>query len=215
MIPSGVRHDAEVERLQAELAAIERSAIAAGGDPRAPGTPRYVLAESAKNVRIRLFELTGDWYGKPKAKLSRPSDELLQATYDSPEDVPPEVLQYERMRGALFADATDAQRWARIVGTAKHERLAGSVTIYRAVDDRAVDDESEIRPGDWVSTSRAYVEEHARRWFSGHGRVIAMDVDGSDVLASPTGNFEEAIYAPLELSGDLISRPPPGSDPQP
>jgi len=40
-------------------------------------------------------------------------------------------------------------------------------------------------------------------YFDGKGRIISMDVDGRDVLVSPTGNYEEAIYAPLKYSIDV------------
>jgi hypothetical protein len=40
-------------------------------------------------------------------------------------------------------------------------------------------------------------------YFNGNGKIVSMDVDGRDVLVSPTGNYEEAIYAPLQYSIDI------------
>jgi hypothetical protein len=79
----------------------------------------------------------------------------------------------------------------------------GSITLYRAVETGpAMLDE--IRPGDWVTDQREYAEEHLRRYFNGNGQVFECETDGRDVLVSPTGNAEEAIYAPREFSGPYV-----------
>lgn len=156
------------------------------------------IIEDARQVRAVLYALTGDPYGKPKEPRPKPpADELLEAAYSHPSEVPPEVMDWLRRRNQILtSDASDAVRWCRIVDTLRDDRLAaGEVTIYRAVDG------DEIRPGDWVTTERAYAEEHLRRWLGGRGQVLEDVVDGRDVLASPTGNAEEAIYAPRSLSG--------------
>lgn len=160
------------------------------------------LSEMAARIRVQLHRLTGDWYGRPKAPLRAPSQDLLDARYDHPDDVPQEVLDWERSRSALYADASDAQRWARIVGTVQHERYdCGVIEIFRAV--RAFDGQvAEIRPGDWVTTSRQYAQQHLEKSLEGSGRIISETVDGQDVLLSPTGDASEAIYAPRELSGE-------------
>lgn len=155
------------------------------------------IGPEAGAIRTQLFKLTGDWYGRPKVKRVRPSDDEINAVYPSPADVPKHVMEWLQTHNQILSsDATDAVRWARISDTRRDERYpSGDLTIYRAV----VGDE--IRPGDWVSTDRAYTEEHARRYLGRGGRVIEMVVDGRDVLVSPTGNGEEAIYAPREFSG--------------
>jgi GGDEF domain-containing protein len=156
--------------------------------------------EKAGDLRKKLFDLTGDAYGEPKKKKPRkPSDDLLTAEYASPDDVPAEVMTWLRQHSqVLTSDATDAVRFARIVDTLEDDRYPeGDITIYRAVlgDD--------IRPGDWVTTSREYAEEHNDRYLGGKGTIVEEVVDGQDVLVSPTGNYEEAIYAPRDLSGPL------------
>lgn len=54
-----------------------------------------------------------------------------------------------------------------------------------------------------MTTDEEYAIQHNERYFDGKGKVISMDVDGSDVLQSPTGDPEEAIYAPMEYSIDI------------
>lgn len=167
------------------------------------------IAEAARQVRAQLWGLTGDAYGKPKAvKPPRPDNDLLCARYDAPEDVPAEVLEWLRKHAPLItSDATDAVRWSRIIDTQRDERYPeGKVTLYRAVD-RGSDIVDEIRAGDWVTDSLEYARDHLARWLDGKGTILKMEVDGRDVLVSPTGNMEEAIYAPMDLSGPIERSP--------
>jgi len=193
-----------VPDLQKELASVESRYV----DLRARGVRGGPLwdqvTRDAALIRGQLFDLTGDWYGKPKVKVVPPSDEALQATYDSPWDIPTEVLSWVRQHaGLITSDATDAVRWARIVDTTDDDRYEpGALTIWRAVAS-SVGDCPEIRPGDWVTTDRQYAQQHLDRWLNGAGQIIEMVVDGTDVLVSPTGNDEEAIYAPKEFSGPI------------
>lgn len=161
-------------------------------------TPEWdAIAKEAAPIHVKLFELTGDWYGRPKVKLVKPSDDDLLAEYETPGDVPQHVMNWLLKRNQILtSDATDAVRWSRIVGTKKDDRYpSGDMTVYRAV----IGDE--IRPGDWVTTDLSYAQDHLRRYLGRGGQVLQLDVDGRDVLVSPTGNSEEAIYAPLEFSG--------------
>lgn len=165
---------------------------------------REALLADLATYRKQLHGLTGDAYGRPpakgKARPVPPADELLEAEYLCPEDVPQEVMAWVLKHNSLLtSDATDAVRFSRIVDTLGDDRYpAGSMTIYRAVEDG-----DDIRAGDWVTTDRAYAEEHLQRWLGGRGGIIEEDVDGADVLISPTGNHEEAIYAPRDLSGPV------------
>ena len=195
---------ASVEELQKQLAEIEQRFKPLIEQGRRDTPEWEQVRKDAAAVRVQLFDLTGDYYGKPKVKLQRPDDALLEANYASPDDVPEAVLKWVRSQSStLFADASDAVRWARIVGTLGHDRFPrGEVTLYRAIGSGAgmID---EIRPGDWVTADRAYAEDHLQRSLGGKGQILEMTVDGRDVLASPTGNDEEAIYAPRELSGSI------------
>ena len=101
----------------------------------------------------------------------------------------------------LTSDATDAVRWSRIINSRDDDRYPrGEMTIYRTVDNHKY---NEIREGDLVTNDEKYAVQHNERYFDGRGKVISMDVDGRDVLMSPTGDPEEAIYAPLEYSIDI------------
>lgn len=187
----------EVESLIAELKSIEE-----GFEPlrRAKdfGEKWEAQEKKAAAVRRKLMELTGDPYGRPKKKKrAPPSAERLDAEYLSPDQVPPDVMEWAKSQPILTSDASDAVRWGRIVDTQEDDRYdEGAMTVYRAVE--AGD---EIRPGDWVTTDREYAEDHLRKSLDGKGEILEETVDGKDVLVSPTGNFEEAIYAPMELSG--------------
>lgn len=206
-----------VEELQEQLAQVEErfKSLAARGAQRGPEWEQ--VRKDAAAVRQQLFDLTGDYEGKPKVKLQRPDDALLEAEYASPDDVPEAVMKWVRSKSStLFADASDAVRWARIVDTRGHDRLpSGEVTLYRAIASGTVMVD-EIRPGDWVTADRSYAEDHLQRSLGGNGQILEMTVDGRDVLASPTGNDEEAIYAPRELSGPVdYSKPRIEPAPQP
>lgn len=189
-----------VASLQAQLAAAEAKFEPLRKRSVREGPEWESVAEEARIIRKQLWDLTGDAYGRKKTKTVRPSDDVLQARYDAPEEVPQEVMAWVRSHAALItSDATDAVRWARIVDTARDDRYPkGEITIYRAVADG-----EEVRPGDWVTTERKYAEDHLARYFDGKGQILEATVDGEDVLVSPTGNFEEAIYAPMELSGPI------------
>lgn len=195
----------KIHTLQKQLALAEQQFMPLIQDWK-QGSPEWEnVAKAAAELRRKLFDLTGDWYGKPKtARPAPPADEVLSARYDSPEEVPAEVMYWVRMHSQLItSDATDAVRWARIVDTQSDERYPpGDLEIYRAVV-LGADTVEEIRPGDWVSTSLAYVKDHLERYLGTKGVILTETVDGNDVLASPTGNSEEAIFAPYELSGSI------------
>jgi hypothetical protein len=198
--------DPVVEDLRESLKSVEDRMAQLLKNGIRTGEERDSLVLSAAGIRTQLFELTGDWYGKPKIKIQKPDDSLLEAVYESPDEVPTEVMSWVRKHSAILtSDATDAVRWARIVDTVNDDRLvSGDVTLYRAIE-KGAGMIPEIRPGDWVTPERTYAEDHLRRFLGGSGDVLEITVDGQDVLVSPTGNFEEAIYAPRELSGPVGS----------
>ena len=150
-------------------------------------------------IRRKLFHLIGDIDNvKPKNKV-KPKG--LDKKYDRPYDVPKNVYRWIfDNETLLYSDASDAVRWSRIINTADDKRYRGDITIYRAVEKNDYD---EIREGDWVTTDEKYAIEHNNRYFDGRGKIISMDVNGRDVLVSPTGNHEEAIYAPLKFSIEI------------
>lgn len=110
-------------------------------------------------------------------------------------------MQYiDKNSSILNDDASDAVRWHRIINTQNEERYPNEkITIYRAVEKPY----NEIREGDWVTTQREYAEQHNDKYLNSNGNIVEMTVNGKDVLTSPTGNTEEAIYAPMELSKSL------------
>lgn len=157
-------------------------------------------SEEAAQIRKKLFELTGSYTGEPKVELKKPNG--LYDSYNHPLDVPIDVYRWiYKKESLLYSDATDAIRWSRIINTKNDERYPNvEITIYRAVENKNY---SEIREGDWVTTDEKYAIEHNNRYFDGRGKVISMEVNGIDVLVSPTGNHEEAIYAPMGYSIDI------------
>ncbi len=192
----------KVPELQAQLAEAEAvfKTLLAQDRKNHDGPAWRENEQKCAAIHVELQRLTGDWYGRPKVKVNRPSDEELGATYETPQDVPAHIRSWVSSHQQLLtSDATDAVRWSRIVGTAGDERYPeGDLVIYRAVAEG-----DEIRPGDWVTTSLTYAKEHLRRYLGEEGEILAKTVDGVDVLCSPTGNHEEAIYAPMKFSGDI------------
>jgi len=197
-------NNTEIERLKKIVWELE-----SWFDKNQYGTPGYKdwdkKEEEISAVRRRLYQLTGDPYGetredKAKKKI-KPNG--LNNHYNHPEDVPIDVYRWIQSNTSLLtADATDAVRWSRIINTRNDERYPrGEITIYRAVEPEYSD--SEIREGDWVTTDEKYAIQHNEMYFNGRGEILSMDVDGKDVLVSPTGNYEEAIYAPLDYSIDV------------
>jgi hypothetical protein len=159
--------------------------------------------EEANEIRRKLYQLTGDPYGETKEDKAKKNVKPngLNKRYDYPTDVPKNVYRWIlNNQSLLYSDATDAVRWSRIINSKDDVRYRGDITIYRAVDNHDYDD---IREGDWVTTDEKYAIEHNNRYFNGNGKIISMDVNGRDVLVSPTGNNEEAIYAPLKYSIDV------------
>jgi N12 class adenine-specific DNA methylase len=192
-----------VKRLQDQLAKIE-SAYEPLRKRKAFGAEWSDVEARASAVMGQLSALTGDPYGKKTVKLQTPSDDALNAEYSSPKDVPQDVRAWvQKNSSILTSDATDAVRWGRIADTLKDDRYpSGDLTIYRAVADG-----DEIRAGDWVTTERRYAEMHLSKYLSGKGQILEETVNGRDVLVSPTGDNEEAIYAPRSLSGPVENEP--------
>lgn len=190
----------DVAKLQTQLTSIERGfeELRKKGVNRGPQWD--AISQKAGAIRVKLFELTGDYYGKPRIKVPKPSDEALETEYRSPDEVPADVRRWvQKNANILTSSASDAVRWGRICDTLNDDRYsAGDLTIFRAV---AYGDE--IRAGDWVTTDEKYAVDHLARHLNGKGRVLVETVDGRDVLMSPTGNDEEAIFAPRKLSGPV------------
>lgn len=159
-------------------------------------------SREAQEVRKKLMILTNDPYGESKEEKEKKKikPQGLDMKYDNPYDVPKEVYRWIYNNTSLLnTNATDAVRWSRIINTKNDNRYSGEITIYRAVDNQYDD----IREGDWVSVDEKYAIEHNNRYFNGKGKIIEMVVDGKDVLVSPTGDREEAIYAPMKYSVDI------------
>lgn len=194
----------DVKELQEQLRAVEGKYELLRVKGVRDGPEWMAISKEAAPIHVRLFELTGDHYGRPKVRLSKPSDEALEAQYLSPDDVPSDVRRWvQKNSNLLTSDATDAVRWGRITDTLDDDRYeSDDLTVYRAVANG-----DEIRPGDWVTTDRKYASDHLARWLDGKGCILEETVDGRDVLMSPTGNYEEAIYAPRALSGPVASEP--------
>lgn len=185
----------DVQSLRAEV----RSLI---GEPKNDAEWVEAFSRLTSDQRSRLNHIEGvalpqaERAARVSVRTKAPDSDALNAVYMSPDEVPVDVMNHVRKGSPITQDATDAVRWARIVGTQSQPRLGGGrTTIFRAVNG------DEIRPGDWVTTSEQYALDHLRKNLKGKGRVVRMDVDGSDVLLGPTGNYEEAFYAPLSLSG--------------
>lgn len=70
--------------LQQQLAATERLFEPLRKRRRSEGGAEWdaewdAVSASARSLRTQLYELTGDCYGKPKAKRSRPGDDAASA----------------------------------------------------------------------------------------------------------------------------------------
>jgi hypothetical protein len=192
----------EIKLLQKELNRLENVEL-----EKARLSKDYTLWDKVVDdmniIRGKLYQLTGDGYGRTKEEKEKKNVKPngLNKRYDYPTDVPKNVYRWILNNTSLLTtDATDAVRWSRIINSKDDARYRGDITIYRAVDNHDYDD---IREGDWVTTDEKYAIEHNNRYFNGNGKIISMVVNGRDVLVSPTGNKEEAIYAPLKYSIDV------------
>ena len=194
----------DIPELQKQLAAVEAKFERLRVLKKYSDAEWDAVTKEAAPISHRLFELTGDHYGKPSVKKVKPSDAALEAQYASPDEVPADVrLWVLKNTSLLYSDATDAVRWSRIEDTLRDARYpSGDLTLYRAVADG-----DDIRPGDWVTTELEYAQDHLTKSLGGKGHILEETVDGRDVLVSPTGNAEEAIYAPRSLSGPVKTRP--------
>lgn len=192
----------EVKQLQKELYRLEEVELEKAR--KKEDWPLFdKLVDDTNIIRRKLYQLTGDGYGRTKEEKEKTNVKPrgLNRRYNYPTDVPKSVYRWILSNTSLLTtDATDAVRWSRIINSKDDARYRGDITIYRAVDNNDYDD---IREGDWVTTDEEYAIEHNNRYFNGAGKIISMDVNGRDVLVSPTGNSEEAIYAPLRYSIDV------------
>lgn len=194
----------EIKNLQKELKRLENVELDKLRKLNKGGSLEWdKLVDEINAIRRKLYQLTGDSYGETKEekakKKIKPSG--LNDRYVHPTDVPKNVYRWILSNTSLLTtDATDAVRWSRIINSKDDARYRGEIIIYRAVENH---DYEEIREGDWVTTEERYAIEHNNRYFNGKGKIISMDVNGKDVLVSPTGNNEEAIYAPLKYSIDV------------
>ena len=200
-----IYEDSTIESLKKELKALDTWFSTNSMSSKSYNAEKWDANETrAGEIRKQLYQMTGDPYGETKADKAKKNVEPpgVYDQYDDPRDVPIEVYRWIQSHKALTSsDADDAVRWYRIINSADDSRYRGDITIYRAVERQYKN--SEIRPGDWVTTDEKYAKEHNDRYFDGKGVILSMDVDGRDVLVSPTGNYEEAIYAPLEYSIDV------------
>ena len=194
--------DNEIKLLQKELNRLENVELEKARTSRDYDSFDKIV-DNMNNIRRKLHQLTGDSYGRTEQEKQKKNIKPngLNKRYDYPTDVPKNVYRWILNNTSLLTtDATDAVRWSRIINSKDDARYRGEITIYRAVDNQDYD---EIREGDWVTTDERYAIEHNNRYFNGNGKIISMDVNGRDVLVSPTGNNEEAIYAPLKYSIDV------------
>lgn len=171
-------------------------------DYKASEKEYYLMTDKASDIRKKLKDLTGNSSGIIKSdNISMKKPNGLYNDYDSPYDVPKTVYKYlDNNTTLLYSDASDAVRWFRIINSKFNDRYSkGDLEIYRAVDNNEY---NEIRPGDWITTDRKYAEKHLNKYFK-NGKILSTVVNGRDVLKSPTGNYDEAIYAPMELSIDV------------
>jgi len=194
--------DNEIKLLQKELKRLENVELEKARTSRDYDSFDKIV-DDMNNIRRKLHQLTGDSYGRTEQEKQKKNIKPngLNKRYDYPTDVPKNVYRWILYNTSLLTtDATDAVRWSRIINSKDDARYRGEITIYRTVDNQDYD---EIREGDWVTTDERYAIEHNNRYFNGNGKIISMDVNGRDVLVSPTGNNEEAIYAPLKYSIDV------------
>lgn len=131
----------------------------------------------------------------PKPKMEKPK--WFDKKYNEPSDIPDDVYEYANKQSLLTSDANDAIRLARIEWTENMPRYRWDITIYRAVENNKY---SDIRPWDWVTTQKEYAQQHNDMYFNWKWTIIEENVNWKQVLQSPTGNVEEAIYAPMEYS---------------
>lgn len=166
-----------------DVAQIKRSLMGVVTQIGSNSEVRFSVESDIKDAKNRLQSLYNDYAGKPeqdasidqleaeikqmeaevkrnkapaRPKLEKPSDKQLNARYDSPGDVPPNVRAWVRKNLQIItSDATDAVRWARIENTLNDGRYPDDeeITIYRAVSRG-----DSIREGDWVTTDREYAE---------------------------------------------------------
>ncbi len=136
----------DIPELQKQLAAVEAKFEGLRALKKYGEADWDAVTKEAAPISHRLFELTGDHYGKPSVKQVKPSDAALEAQYASPDEVPAGVrLWVLKNASLLYSDATDAVRWSRIEDTLRDARYpSGELTLYRAVADG-----DDIRPGDW------------------------------------------------------------------
>jgi hypothetical protein len=207
---------AELARREKEAQELDKSADIEKGNPnRDPRTGQFTFgaggpqagsgggsagagdAESGEAGAAEPYEET-DNYRMQHQPLTR-ADEFGSPATDIGSEMMPGFYENPNLYGSGYAEADKESR--RVLVSIK-DKPDAPVTIYRTVPE-SVDT---INPGDWVTLSPTYAQEHLRSNVLG-GKVISQVVPARD-LWFDGNSINEFGYDPVSTSKSVTNTPP-------
>jgi hypothetical protein len=151
-------------------------------------------AEETDDYRMRHQAPTrADDFGSPATDIGT---EMMPGFYENP-----------NLYGSGYAQA---DKESRSVLVSIKDKPEAPVTIYRAVPEGA----DAINPGDWVTLSPTYAQEHLRSNLTNGGKVISMTIPAKD-LWFDGNSINEFGYDPVSKNKSAdITKNNPNRDPR-
>jgi hypothetical protein len=124
------------------------------------------------------------------APTSRSGARLDNLTEIYPDDV------YGPMAARYYGAGADRREDAKVMALLQslRDKPDAKVTVYRAIPNGAM---ARINPGDWVSVSRAYADEHGWRQFEEGHQVVELEVKASHLWTDANSLYEQG-YDPTD-----------------
>lgn len=198
---------AELARREKEAQELDKGADIEKGNPnRDPRTGQFTFgaggpqaeggggaggseetAEETDDYRMRHQAPTrADDFGSPATDIGT---EMMPGFYENP-----------NLYGSGYAQA---DKESRSVLVSIKDKPEAPVTIYRAVPEGA----DAINPGDWVTLSPTYAQEHLRSNLTNGGKVISMTIPAKD-LWFDGNSINEFGYDPVSASKSVTNTQP-------
>jgi hypothetical protein len=200
--------DAKAERIYAErYGNTSKSADIEKGNPnRDPRTGQFTFGAGGPQAEGgggaggagEEVEETDDYRMRHQAPTR--ADDFGSPATDIGTEMMPGFYENPNLYGSGYAQA---DKESRSVLVSIKDKPEAPVTIYRAVPEGA----DAINPGDWVTLSPTYAQEHLRSNLTNGGKVISMTIPAKD-LWFDGNSINEFGYDPVSASKSVTNTQP-------
>lgn len=169
----------------------------AGGKPesKSQGARTAEASDGGKEVAAR-YSVNDDDYRDEHTAPQRDSGAPLSDLTGEGTIYPDDVYSTKGLRYYGTGHAADSEAF-RIANRVRNKPDA-EVTIYRAVPK---DVDAEIDPGNWVSITKQYAEDHGESRFDGDYKILTKKVKASDIFTNGD-SIQEWGYDPEPVAAD-------------